>query len=86
MFSKWFKAKQTAPGVPLQNEFFAPAETAEEAPVQSPCNGVCDMDWQNNICVGCFRTPGEIGSWRHMTNAEKRTCVASAAKRAESWA
>ena len=58
MFSKWFKAKQTAPGVPLQNEFFAPAETAEEAPVQSPCNGVCDMDWQNNICVGCFRTPG----------------------------
>jgi len=55
---------------------------AEAPPVKSPCNGVCDMDWQNNICIGCFRTPHEIGSWRSMSEAERRASVAAAEKRA----
>lgn len=77
MFSKWFNSKDKAPA----NTPATPSPPAAE--VKSPCNGVCDMDWQNNICVGCFRTPGEIGRWRSMTEDEKRDVVASAEIRAQ---
>ena len=38
---------------------------------QSPCNGVCRMDPDAKLCVGCGRTLGEIAEWGSMNDAER---------------
>lgn len=68
MVFNWFKKKR-AP---------EPAPAPRAATVESPCNGVCEMDWQNNICKGCYRTPAEIGSWAGMTDEARLAVVAAA--------
>lgn len=70
MFSNWFKKKAPAP---------APAPRASA--VESPCNGVCEMDWQNNICKSCFRTPAEIGGWDSMDDEARLGIIAAAQER-----
>lgn len=34
----------------------------------SPCIGVCKLDIDSNICVGCFRTADEIANWPQLDN------------------
>ena len=34
----------------------------------SPCIGVCKLDIDSNICVGCFRTVDEIANWPQLDN------------------
>lgn len=87
MFSKWFKSRkkvaEAPPSVDASASLFDTSDAPAAPPVESPCNGVCDMDWKNDICVGCFRTPGEIGRWRSMSDAQKRDVVAAAEVRAQ---
>ncbi len=44
------------------------------------------MDRASGLCIGCLRTIKEIGAWRTMTMAEKRTTVAACAERAKTVA
>jgi len=37
----------------------------------SPCVSICALD-EDDICVGCFRTGGEISIWGLLSNDEKR--------------
>lgn len=37
--------------------------------VASPCTGVCTLDRQLGICVGCLRTRDEIACWGSTTDA-----------------
>ena len=32
----------------------------------SPCVSICQMDPQDGICLGCYRTRAEIAAWRSM--------------------
>ena len=41
------------------------------AKLQSPCISVCQIDPFNGICLGCYRTRGEIASWRSMDEADQ---------------
>jgi predicted Fe-S protein YdhL (DUF1289 family) len=34
----------------------------------SPCIGVCTLDIDSNICVGCLRTADEIANWPQLDN------------------
>ena len=34
----------------------------------SPCIGVCKLDIDSNICVGCLRTTDEIAYWPQLDN------------------
>jgi len=34
----------------------------------SPCIGVCKLDIDSNICVGCLRTVDEIANWPQLDN------------------
>ena len=34
----------------------------------SPCIGVCKLDIDSNICVGCLRTADEIENWPKLDN------------------
>ena len=41
------------------------------AKLLSPCISVCQMDLSDGLCVGCYRTGGEIASWRSMDEADQ---------------
>ena len=34
----------------------------------SPCIGVCELDLQSGLCVGCLRTGQEIATWSQINN------------------
>ncbi len=38
----------------------------------SPCVSVCQMDPSDGVCLGCYRTRGEIASWRSMDEADQQ--------------
>jgi hypothetical protein len=53
-----------------------------ESEVKSPCIGFCNnIDFDNNLCLGCFRTIDEIGGWWDMSDEEKRKVLEGAAER-----
>jgi predicted Fe-S protein YdhL (DUF1289 family) len=39
--------------------------------LKSPCIKICEMDYNIELCSGCFRTLDEIGSWTTMSDNEK---------------
>ena len=43
--------------------------------VDSPCNGTCEIDPQNGLCLGCRRTQLEITSWLNYTNKKKKVVL-----------
>ncbi|MBR9813820.1 DUF1289 domain-containing protein [bacterium] len=54
---------------------------APDAPIESPCIGICRMDAGRDFCTGCFRTLEEIGCWQMYSEADKRTIIARLAER-----
>ena len=40
--------------------------------IPSPCISICQMDPIKNVCIGCYRTRKEIGSWPAMNGDEQR--------------
>lgn len=46
------------------------AEPAGHVP--SPCVSVCVMDPRTEMCVGCWRSLEEIGSWSRMSDEARR--------------
>ncbi len=44
--------------------------------VESPCIKLCSVHPTAGVCVGCFRTVGEIGGWSAMTPEARRTVMA----------
>lgn len=47
-----------------------------EAEISTPCVKICVVDPLSGLCVGCGRTPGEIGRWGAMGEAERRAVIA----------
>ena len=67
-----------------------PSAHQATAKLPSPCISVCQMDPFDEICLGCYRTRGEIASWRGMNEADQqelldilseRRAIATGAKR-----
>ena len=44
--------------------------------IPSPCTGICKLD-ENDICLGCFRSRGEIARWTQMTCSEQLFVIAA---------
>ncbi|HEY0975544.1 MAG TPA: DUF1289 domain-containing protein [Solimonas sp.] len=57
--------------------------TEAVAPLEppSPCVGVCTLDAQRSLCVGCGRSLREIAEWSSAGAERKRQIVQSAAQR-----
>jgi uncharacterized protein len=36
--------------------------------IASPCIGVCTLDQQTKLCLGCLRSDAEIAAWRNADN------------------
>lgn len=45
-------------------------------PVASPCRKLCQLHPIEKLCLGCFRTIDEIGSWTRYSDARRRTIMA----------
>jgi uncharacterized protein len=37
----------------------------------SPCVSICQMDPQDGVCLGCYRTRAEIAAWRSMDQGDQ---------------
>lgn len=44
--------------------------------LDTPCIGVCEMDTQRGLCLGCGRTLVEIARWAGFTPAERSRILA----------
>lgn len=41
------------------------------AKTSSPCNGICIMDEDTELCVGCLRTSDEIAKWEDYSDEQR---------------
>ena len=46
------------------------------APIESPCVGVCAMNAELGRCLGCHRTRDEIALWLRFTPEQRRAVMA----------
>lgn len=47
-----------------------------EPPVVTPCVKVCVVDGESGLCLGCFRTLGEIAGWGAFPPERRRAVMA----------
>jgi predicted Fe-S protein YdhL (DUF1289 family) len=45
--------------------------------LRTPCVQVCVVDGESGLCLGCFRTLGEIGRWSRLSDAEREAIMAA---------
>jgi uncharacterized protein len=45
-------------------------------PIDSPCVNVCVVDGESGLCVGCYRTLGEVAAWTGFSDAERAAIMA----------
>ena len=46
------------------------------APVATPCVKVCVVDGDSGLCLGCFRTLGEIAAWGSLGDEARAAVMA----------
>jgi predicted Fe-S protein YdhL (DUF1289 family) len=50
-------------------------------PIATPCVGICIVDGESGLCLGCFRTLPEIAGWAALSDAERSQIMAGLASR-----
>lgn len=50
--------------------------------IESPCINICTLG-DSGHCLGCFRTPEEIGGWLTYSDEQRRAIIESLPARAE---
>ncbi|HXV01672.1 MAG TPA: DUF1289 domain-containing protein [Caulobacteraceae bacterium] len=40
-------------------------------PIVTPCVKVCIVDGESGLCLGCFRTLGEVARWSALSERER---------------
>jgi hypothetical protein len=51
-------------------------EIWKRAEIESPCVKICVIHPEARLCVGCFRSIDEIGTWSRKTPEERRAIMA----------
>jgi predicted Fe-S protein YdhL (DUF1289 family) len=49
--------------------------------IESPCNRVCTLDPDTDLCLGCGRSLAEITAWTRMSDAERAQVIADCGRR-----
>ncbi len=49
----------------------------------TPCIQVCVVDGQSGLCLGCYRTLGEIGGWAAFSDEKRAALIAELPGRRE---
>lgn len=50
--------------------------------IDSPCVKLCVIHPEERLCVGCYRTMEEIGTWSRLTDADRAQIMADLPARA----
>lgn len=50
--------------------------------IESPCVKVCVLHPTERLCMGCYRTGGEIAAWSRLSPAERRAVMETLPARA----
>jgi predicted Fe-S protein YdhL (DUF1289 family) len=50
---------------------------APPKPVVTPCVKVCIVDGESGLCLGCYRTLGEVARWSVFSDAERGAIMAA---------
>ena len=50
-------------------------------PIATPCINVCVVDGESGLCLGCYRTLGEVASWASLTDTERAELMAALPER-----
>jgi len=50
--------------------------------IESPCINVCVLHPTERLCMGCYRTGGEIASWSRLSPEDRRRVMADLPARA----
>ena len=50
-------------------------KTSASAAQPSPCLGICRIDPEDGLCVGCFRSLEEICNWLTLAETEKQAVI-----------
>ena len=50
---------------------------APPRPIATPCVQVCMVDGESGLCLGCYRTLGEIAGWARFSDAERAALTAA---------
>jgi predicted Fe-S protein YdhL (DUF1289 family) len=45
-------------------------------PIRTPCTKVCVVDGESGLCLGCFRTLGEVATWARLDDADRERIMA----------
>lgn len=48
----------------------------KRAEIESPCVKICVIHPEARLCVGCYRSIDEIGTWSRKTPEERRAIMA----------
>ncbi|WP_078056296.1 DUF1289 domain-containing protein [Pacificimonas flava] len=56
-----------------------PATTIDDP--QSPCQKICRLSANGNVCTGCGRTLVEIAEWSEMSPDQRRAVIQAAERR-----
>ena len=51
------------------------------AKVDSPCIGICQLDLDSDLCIGCFRTRDEVAVWGAASDRMKLDILAKTRER-----
>lgn len=51
--------------------------------IATPCVKVCVVDGASGLCLGCWRTLGEIGGWSGFTDEERAGIMGELGARAQ---
>lgn len=51
--------------------------------IATPCVKICEIDREQRICIGCYRTVTEIGLWTRMSDEERAEIMADLPSRAD---
>ncbi len=52
--------------------------------IDSPCQKICVIHPEADLCIGCLRTRAEIASWSRLSPEARQTIMASLPERAPS--
>ena len=62
--------------VAAPNLYCQRAVPVTEAPIVSPCVRVCIVDGESGLCLGCYRTLGEVAAWSAFSDLERGEILA----------
>lgn len=49
---------------------------APRPPIATPCVGICVIDGESGLCLGCQRTLAEVAGWMRLSDAERAEIMA----------